>query len=149
MWQLRARSRVPIRFFPVRDILLSLLRDVMSCAAQQRPLAVTLQELQRICDTLPHIIINPPRMSWRRLFGVYTVRCRSWNRLQHRNAGSKELNDAAGVTHSAAAAAVLLLTWTCYRRPLGDHERFYLSLHQETSGDAAQCNRPVYHHIND
>ncbi len=30
------------------------------------------------------IIINPPRMSWRRLSGVYTVRCRSWNRLQRR-----------------------------------------------------------------
>ncbi len=39
----------------VRDICISLLRDVMSeRGVQQRPLAVTLQELQRICDTLAH-----------------------------------------------------------------------------------------------
>ncbi len=45
------------------------------------PLAVTLQELQRICDTLAHHHQPTPRMSWRRLSGVYTVRCRSWDRL--------------------------------------------------------------------
>ncbi len=40
---------------PVRDLCINLLRDVMSeRGVQQRPLASTLQELQRICDALNH-----------------------------------------------------------------------------------------------
>ncbi len=63
----------------VRDICISLLRDVLAeRGVQQRPLAVTLQELATAyLRHASHIIINPPRMSWRRLSGVYTVRCRS------------------------------------------------------------------------
>lgn len=39
----------------VRDVCISLLRDVMSeRGVQQRPLNATLSELQRICDTLAH-----------------------------------------------------------------------------------------------
>ncbi|MFU0855448.1 FUSC family protein, partial [Kluyvera cryocrescens] len=39
----------------VRDMCISLLRDVMSeRGVQQRPLATTLLELQRICDALSH-----------------------------------------------------------------------------------------------
>ncbi len=39
----------------VRDLCINLLRDVMSeRGVQQRPLASTLQELQRICDALNH-----------------------------------------------------------------------------------------------
>jgi hypothetical protein len=41
----------PIPLAQVRDLCISLLRDVMSeRGVQQRPLASTLQELQRICD---------------------------------------------------------------------------------------------------
>lgn len=55
VWQLRAWESRSDPLSRVRDICISLLRDVMSeRGVQQRPLAVTLQELQRICDTLAH-----------------------------------------------------------------------------------------------
>ncbi|EGS0303476.1 hypothetical protein I5D93_002976 [Salmonella enterica] len=55
VWQLRAWESRSDPLSRVRDICISLLRDVMSERdVQQRPLAVTLQELQRICDTLAH-----------------------------------------------------------------------------------------------
>ncbi len=53
-----AAARLGVAFrsaFPGAGYLYILLRDVMSeRGVQQRPLAVTLQELQRICDTLAH-----------------------------------------------------------------------------------------------
>ncbi|EFR3351639.1 FUSC family protein [Salmonella enterica] len=55
VWQLRAWESRSDPLSRVRDICISLLRDVMSeRGVQQRPLAATLQELQRICDTLAH-----------------------------------------------------------------------------------------------
>ena len=53
VWQLRDWEARSDPLSKVRDLCLSLLRDVMSeRGVQQRPLAVTLGELQRICDAL-------------------------------------------------------------------------------------------------
>ncbi len=53
VWQLRKWEARSDPLSQVRDLCLSLLRDVMSeRGVQQRPLSVTLTELQRICDTL-------------------------------------------------------------------------------------------------
>lgn len=53
VWQLRAWETRSDPLSQVRDICISLLRDVMSeRGVQQKPLAATLQELQRICETL-------------------------------------------------------------------------------------------------
>lgn len=55
VWQLREWETRSDPLSQVRDLCISLLRDVMSeRGVQQRPLASTLQELQRICDTLNH-----------------------------------------------------------------------------------------------
>ena len=55
VWQLRAWEARSDPLSQVRDMCISLLRDVMSeRGVQQRPLAATLQELQRIYDTLAH-----------------------------------------------------------------------------------------------
>ncbi len=78
------RSRVPIRF-PRCGIF------VYPCCAmyderrgvQQRPLAVTLQELQRICDTLAHHH-QPPRMSWRLIWRYTLFAVAAGTRRQHR-----------------------------------------------------------------
>ncbi|XNN30041.1 hypothetical protein ACLK2F_09315 [Escherichia coli] len=56
-------------FSPVRDNCISLLRGVMSeRGIQQKSLAATLEELQRICDSLT-VIIDLPPVSWRQLSG--------------------------------------------------------------------------------
>lgn len=53
VWQLREWEARSDPLSKVRDLCLGLLRDVMSeRGVQQRPLAVTLKELQRICDAL-------------------------------------------------------------------------------------------------
>ncbi|HDR2623984.1 FUSC family protein [Enterobacter cancerogenus] len=53
VWQLRAWETRSDPLSQVRDVCISLLRDVMSeRGVQQRSLSVTLGELQRICDTL-------------------------------------------------------------------------------------------------
>ncbi|TCW46545.1 putative membrane protein YccC [Phytobacter diazotrophicus] len=53
VWQLRDWEARSDPLSKVRDLCLSLLRDVMSeRGVQQRPLAATLSELQRICDAL-------------------------------------------------------------------------------------------------
>lgn len=53
VWQLRKWEARSDPLTQVRDLCLSLLRDVMSeRGVQQRPLTVTLAELQRICDAL-------------------------------------------------------------------------------------------------
>jgi uncharacterized membrane protein YccC len=53
VWQLRAWETRSDPLSQVRDVCISLLRDVMSeRGVQQRPLEATLNELQRICDTL-------------------------------------------------------------------------------------------------
>ena len=55
VWQLRAWETRSDPLSRVREICIALLRDVMSeRGVQQRPLAATLQELQRICNTLSH-----------------------------------------------------------------------------------------------
>ncbi|HEM7854814.1 TPA: FUSC family protein [Citrobacter koseri] len=55
VWQLRAWETRSDPLSRVRDICIALLRDVMSeRGVQQRPLATTLQELQRICNALSH-----------------------------------------------------------------------------------------------
>lgn len=55
VWQLREWEARSDPLSKVRDLCLGLLRDVMSeRGVQQRPLAVTLKELQRICDALAH-----------------------------------------------------------------------------------------------
>lgn len=55
VWQLRSWEARSDPLSQVRDMSISLLRDVMSeRGVQQRPLAATLQELQRICDSLSH-----------------------------------------------------------------------------------------------
>ena len=55
VWQLRAWEARSAPLSQVRDMCISLLRDVMSeRGVQQRPLATTLLELQRICDALSH-----------------------------------------------------------------------------------------------
>ena len=55
VWQLRTREARSDPLARVRDVCISLLRDVMSeRGVQQRPLNATLSELQRICDTLAH-----------------------------------------------------------------------------------------------
>lgn len=55
VWQLRAWEARSDPLARVRDVCISLLRDVMSeRGVQQRPLNATLNELQRICDTLAH-----------------------------------------------------------------------------------------------
>ena len=55
VWQLRDWESRSDPLSRVRDICISLLRDVMSeRGVQQRPLAATLAELQRICETLSH-----------------------------------------------------------------------------------------------
>jgi uncharacterized membrane protein YccC len=61
VWQLRAWETRSDPLSQVRDVCISLLRDVMSeRGVQQRPLEATLNELQRICDTLAHIICPQP-----------------------------------------------------------------------------------------
>ena len=53
VWQLRGWETRSDPLSQVRDVCISLLRDVMSeRGVQQRPLEATLNELQRICDTL-------------------------------------------------------------------------------------------------
>ncbi|MFW0975081.1 FUSC family protein [Leclercia pneumoniae] len=53
VWQLRSWETRSDPLSQVRDVCISLLRDVMSeRGVQQRPLSTTLKELQRICDTL-------------------------------------------------------------------------------------------------
>ena len=53
VWQLRAWETRSDPLSQVRDVCISLLRNVMSeRGVQQRPLETTLNELQRICDTL-------------------------------------------------------------------------------------------------
>lgn len=55
VWQLRAWESRSDPLSRVRDVCISLLRDVMSeRGVQQRPLAATLGELLRICETLSH-----------------------------------------------------------------------------------------------
>lgn len=55
VWQLRAWEARSDPLARVRDVCISLLRDVMSeRGVQQRPLNATLNELLRICDTLAH-----------------------------------------------------------------------------------------------
>ena len=55
VWQLRTWEVRSDPLARVRDVCISLLRDVMSeRGVQQRPLNATLSELQRICDTLAH-----------------------------------------------------------------------------------------------
>lgn len=55
VWQLRTWEARSDPLARVRDVCISLLRDVMSeRGVQQRPLNATLNELQRICDTLAH-----------------------------------------------------------------------------------------------
>lgn len=55
VWQLRAWESRSDPLSRVRDICISLLRDVMSeRGVQQRPLAATLAELLRICESLAH-----------------------------------------------------------------------------------------------
>ena len=55
VWQLRAWETRSDPLSQVRDVCISLLRDVMSeRGVQQRPLEATLTELQRICDSLAH-----------------------------------------------------------------------------------------------
>lgn len=55
VWQLRAWETRSDPLSQVRDNCISMLRDVMSeRGVQQRPLSVTLAELQRICDALAH-----------------------------------------------------------------------------------------------
>ena len=55
VWQLRAWETRSDPLSQVRDVCISLLRDVMSeRGVQQRPLEATLAELQRICGTLAH-----------------------------------------------------------------------------------------------
>ncbi|HAT7591334.1 FUSC family protein [Citrobacter sp. TBCS-15] len=55
VWQLRTWEARSDPLARVRDVCISLLRDVMSeRGVQQRPLNATLSELQRICDTLAH-----------------------------------------------------------------------------------------------
>lgn len=58
VWQLRGWETRSDPLAQVRDVAISLLRDIMSeRGVQQRPLAATLHELQRICETLaqhPH-----------------------------------------------------------------------------------------------
>jgi uncharacterized membrane protein YccC len=55
VWQLRGWETRSDPLSQVRDVCIALLRDVMSeRGVQQRPLATTLEELQRICDTLAH-----------------------------------------------------------------------------------------------
>lgn len=55
VWQLRAWEARSDPLARVRDVCILLLRDVMSeRGVQQRPLNATLNELQRICDTLAH-----------------------------------------------------------------------------------------------
>ncbi|WP_449544412.1 FUSC family protein [Lelliottia amnigena] len=53
VWQLRSWETRSDPLSQVRDVCIALLRDVMSeRGVQQRPLAVTLNELQRICEAL-------------------------------------------------------------------------------------------------
>lgn len=53
VWQLRDWETRSDPLAQVRDVAVSLLRDIMSeRGVQQRPLAATLDELQRICDVL-------------------------------------------------------------------------------------------------
>jgi uncharacterized membrane protein YccC len=55
VWQLRGWETRSDPLSLVRDVCISLLRDVMSeRGVQHRTLASTLQELQHICDTLNH-----------------------------------------------------------------------------------------------
>ncbi|BBS91525.1 fusaric acid resistance protein [Klebsiella sp. WP7-S18-CRE-02] len=55
VWQLRSWEARSDPLTQVRDMCISLLRDVMSeRGVQQRPLAATLEELQRICAALAH-----------------------------------------------------------------------------------------------
>ncbi len=54
VWQLREWETRSDPLARVRDLCINLLRDVMSERGVQRPLASTLQELQRICDALNH-----------------------------------------------------------------------------------------------
>ena len=55
VWQLRDWETRSDPLAQVRDVAVSLLRDIMSeRGVQQRPLAATLDELQLICDTLGH-----------------------------------------------------------------------------------------------
>lgn len=55
VWQLRVWEARSDPLARVRDVCISLLRDVMSeRGVQQRPLNATLNELQRICDALAH-----------------------------------------------------------------------------------------------
>ncbi|WP_333849899.1 FUSC family protein [Leclercia sp.] len=55
VWQLRDWETRSDPLAQVRDVAVSLLRDIMSeRGVQQRPLAATLDELQRICDALGH-----------------------------------------------------------------------------------------------
>jgi len=55
VWQLRDWETRSDPLARVRDVAVSLLRDIMSeRGVQQRPLAATLDELQRICDALGH-----------------------------------------------------------------------------------------------
>ena len=55
VWQLREWETRSDPLSQVRDLCISLLRDVMSeGGVQQRPLAATLRELQHVCDTLSH-----------------------------------------------------------------------------------------------
>ncbi|AXF65066.1 FUSC family protein [Leclercia sp. W17] len=55
VWQLRDWETRSDPLARVRDVAVSLLRDIMSeRGVQQRPLTATLDELQRICDTLSH-----------------------------------------------------------------------------------------------
>ncbi len=55
VWQLRDWETRSDPLAQVRDVAVSLLRDIMSeRGVQQRPLAATLDELQRICDAMGH-----------------------------------------------------------------------------------------------
>lgn len=67
VWQLRAWETRSDPLSRVRDVCIALLRDVMSeRGVQQRPLAVTLDELQRICE----VLARHPQPAARDLAGI-------------------------------------------------------------------------------
>lgn len=129
VWQLREWETRSDPLAQVRDLCINLLRDVMSeRGVQQRPLASTLQELQRICDAL-NTIISRRRGNWPPRFGDCTAPCRSWNRPRWPAQLAKELlNHPAGKPF--AAAAQRLRTVGHVIPAYVDHQRFPFHLRQ-------------------
>lgn len=129
VWQLREWETRSDPLAQVRDLCINLLRDVMSeRGVQQRPLASTLQELQRICDALNHHHQPAARELAAAIWRLYCALSQLEQARWPAQLAKELLNHPAGKPF--AAAAQRLRTVGHVIPAYVDHQRFPFHLRQ-------------------